>query len=114
MLIRAEEDEDSDPNETLDRFMDPTELTNAGNILFSYLESQLVVMGFERKAVIALIQSQEDKGSPVKTIEEALELLIIGENGYRHDFMFKKGLDRLLAGQMNPTCAICGEEPNQH
>lgn len=71
-------------------------------------------MGFERKSVIALIQSQEDKGSPVKTIEDALELLIIGDNGYRHDFMFKTGVDRILPGQMNPSCAICGEEPSKH
>jgi hypothetical protein len=71
-------------------------------------------MGFERAAAIALITSQEHKGRPIKSLEEAFELLEKGEYGYKHDFKFKSGVERILPGQMNPICAICGGEPKEH
>ena len=61
-------------------------------------------MGFGRVSVIALLQNQEDKNKPVKSIEGALELLIKGDNGYRHEFVVQNilGANMInLRGQTN-------------
>jgi hypothetical protein len=46
----------------------------------------LVQFGFGRKAVIALLESQDRIGRPIKSVENALELILPGPNGYKHDF----------------------------
>ena len=87
----------------------PEQLNQVGDVQFAYLESQLVSFGFKREAVIALLESQEKKGQPVKSVENALELILPGDNGYRHDYMKSKALLN------NETeCIICGGQPLEH
>jgi hypothetical protein len=56
--------------------------------------------------VIALLESQDRIGRPIKSVENALELILPGPNGYRHDF---KG------NLINRTeCQICNGLPHEH
>ena len=43
-------------------------------------------MGFEREMVATLIEVQERKGEPIVDVDQALNLLFKGPNGYTHDF----------------------------
>ena len=43
-------------------------------------------MGLDRQMVATLFEFQESKGHPIEDVDQALNLLIKGPDGYTHDF----------------------------